>query len=299
MIKHLVINGGGPTAFISYGVIRFLCQQDYLDMSSIQSIYATSSGAVIAALVSLKYDWNVLDDYIIKRPWDQVFQLQPEDFFNIFHTKGLFQFDMTREIFKHLLEAKDLSVDITLKELYEYNNIHLHFISLEINAFEKVNVSHITFPDITLIKAIEMSSAFPILFKPLFDDNDPEKCYVDGGIVDNYPLCTCIEEQKCEENEVLGVKNVGGAFTEMNITNDNNLLEFLQSSMYKIILHLHIKHSGKKSIKQEVICECDTNMSNYYEWLEYITNRNKREELIELGATFASNYLAEHCLGIL
>ena len=89
MIKHLVINGGGPTAFISYGVIRHLCQQEYLDMNSIQSIYATSSGAVIAALVSLKYDWNVLDDYIIKRPWDQVFQLQPEDFFRLFQLSCL------------------------------------------------------------------------------------------------------------------------------------------------------------------------------------------------------------------
>lgn len=295
MIKHLVINGGGPTAFISYGVLRGLCQDQYIDMNNVRSIYATSSGAIVAALVSLKYDWNVLDDYIIKRPWDKVFQLQPEDFFNIFHTKGLFQFNMSREIFQHLLEAKDLSVDITLKELYEYNQIDLHFISLEMNSFEKVNVSHKTFPNITLLKAIEMSSAFPILFKPIFLEGEPEKCYIDGGVVDNYPLCCCIEEEECKEEEVLGIKNVGGMFADMNITNDNNLLEFLQSSIYKIIQHLHIKHSGNKSIEQEVLCECDTEMSNYYDWLEYLTCRQKREELIQLGSTYASNYLAEHC----
>lgn len=296
MIKHIVINGGGPTAFISYGVIRKLCQEEYIAMENISSIYATSSGAIIAALISLKYDWNVVDDYIIKRPWDKVFQLQPEDFFNIFQSKGLFQFNMAYEVFRHLLEAKELSVDITLKELFEYNKISLHFVTLELNKFEKVIVSHKTYPDITLLKAIEMSTAFPILFKPIFEEGlVGDKCYVDGGIVDNYPLCTCIEEEECEENEVLGVRNVGGMFTDMNISKDNNLLEFLQCSMNKIIMHLHIKHSGTKTIQQEVLCECDANMSNYYDWLEYLTNRVKREELIQLGSDYASTYLVKHC----
>ena len=81
----------------------------------------------------------------------------------------------------------------------------------------------------------------------------------------------------------------------MNITPEYNLLEFLQSSIYKIIQHLHIKHSGNRIIKQEVHCVCDTNMSNYYDWLEYLTNRSKREELIQLGVNYATNYLVEHC----
>ena len=273
-----------------------MCQEEYIAMENISSIYATSSGAIIAALISLKYDWNVVDDYIIKRPWDKVFQLQPEDFFNIFQSKGLFQFNMAYEVFRHLLEAKELSVDITLKELFEYNKISLHFVTLELNKFEKVIVSHKTYPDITLLKAIEMSTAFPILFKPIFEEGlVGDKCYVDGGIVDNYPLYTCIEEEECEENEVLGVRNVGGMFTDMNISKDNNLLEFLQCSMNKIIMHLHIKHSGTKTIQQEVLCECDANMSNYYDWLEYLTNRVKREELIQLGSDYASTYLVKHC----
>ena len=76
MIKHIVINGGGPTAFLSYGAIRHLSVNNFISMDNVKSIYATSSGAIVAALVSLKYDWHVLDDYIIKRPWNDVFQLQ-------------------------------------------------------------------------------------------------------------------------------------------------------------------------------------------------------------------------------
>lgn len=295
MIKHIVINGGGPTAFISYGALRQLCMENFVDMDKINSIYATSSGAIVAALLSLKYEWNVLDDYIIKRPWEDVFQLQPEDFLNIFHTKGLFQFHLSREIFKHLLEAKDLSVDVTMKEFHEYNGIDLHFISLEINKFEKVDVSYKTFPDLTLLKAIEMSSAFPILFKPVFLPDNDEKCYVDGGIVDNYPLSTCIENEKCDVGEVLGIRNVGGMFEDMNVSPDNNLLEFLQGSMYKIIMHLHIQHSKEISLDNEIKCDCDRSLSNYTEWLDYLTNRDKRQSLILLGSAYAATFLEERC----
>ena len=110
--------------------------------------------------------------------------MEPNNFFEIYYKKGLFQFSMVEEIVIPLMTAKDLSKDITLKEFYENTKIDFHCFTVEINSFEKVDLSHKTHPDLSLIKALEMTSAVPILFSPVIDG---DKCYIDGGLLDNYP----------------------------------------------------------------------------------------------------------------
>ena len=46
-IKHLVISGGGPTLIQVLGAIQHLETNDFLHMSTIETIYGTSAGAII------------------------------------------------------------------------------------------------------------------------------------------------------------------------------------------------------------------------------------------------------------
>ena len=39
VIKHLVLSGGGPTGFLTYGAARFLSKEGFWDISNIESIY--------------------------------------------------------------------------------------------------------------------------------------------------------------------------------------------------------------------------------------------------------------------
>ena len=73
-IKHLVISGGGVMGACAYGAIRECHNQGILDICNIESIHGTSIGAWFAVFIALKYECQVLDDYIVKRPWMQVFQ---------------------------------------------------------------------------------------------------------------------------------------------------------------------------------------------------------------------------------
>ena len=66
MIKHIVINGGGPTGWISYGALKCLFKKEFINIDNIKSIYGTSAGAIIGVIISLKYDWNTLEDYFLK-----------------------------------------------------------------------------------------------------------------------------------------------------------------------------------------------------------------------------------------
>ena len=145
MIKHLVISGGGPSGLISYGAIKYLFEKDFLCINNLTSIYGTSIGAILGAILLLKHDWQTLDDYFMKRPWDKVFKVEPNNFFDIYYTKGIFQFSMVKEVMIPLMTAKGLSKDITLRELYEITNIDFHCFTVEMNTFNKIDLNSVSY----------------------------------------------------------------------------------------------------------------------------------------------------------
>ena len=62
---------------------------------------------------------------------------------------------------------------------------------------------HTTHPDLTLVKALSMSCAIPLLFKPISYEN---KYYIDGGTVNNYPLNVMIENHNIDLDTILGIR---------------------------------------------------------------------------------------------
>jgi|TARA_B110000967_G_C18889225_1_gene566160 predicted acylesterase/phospholipase RssA len=289
MIKHIVINGGGPTGIMCYGALKCLFENKFLQIENIQSVYGTSAGAIIAALILLKYDWATLDDYLLKRPWNKVFKLEPDHFFEMYTSKGLFQFDLVKEFLKPLLTAKDLTEEVTLKEFYEFNGIDFHCFTVEMNSFQKIDLSHTSHPDLPLLKALNMSSAVPILFKPIIDE---DKCYVDGSLLDNYPINECISSQKCQPDEILGIKNKWASDEETMINNDMNILQYLQSSLGQLVNHIQLAHNSTLTpIRYELKCLCNKNMGDYTKWFEYMTNREKAKELIDEGKLYAELFM--------
>lgn len=295
MIEHIVINGGGPTGLISYGALKYLFEQEFIKMANIKSIYGTSIGAIVGVILSLRYDWVTLDDYFIKRPWDKVFKIEPDNLFEMYYSKGLFQFSIVREILKPLLTAKDLSENITLSEYNEYAKIDHHFFTVELNSFEKIDLNHKTHPNLSLLTALEMSCAVPILCKPIITDN---KCYIDGGLFDNYPINECLKNEKCTEDHVLGIRNIWTQ-DDIHITDNMNLFQYLQVSLLKIVKHVQ-KDNIPKAIRYEVKCLCDEQISQISNWIVYMTDREKRLELIKSGKNYADlffNYEKELGLG--
>ena len=148
-IKHMVLSGGGPAGFFTYGAARHLAKTDFWSLQNIETIYGTSIGSYMGVVLSLGYEWDWLDDYFIKRPWDKLVELNPLTFFEIYQTKGLLNADFIKETISPLFTAKELSPDITMKELFEYNHISIHIYTTEINGYhlKKVCLSHKSHPD--------------------------------------------------------------------------------------------------------------------------------------------------------
>jgi predicted acylesterase/phospholipase RssA len=124
-IKHLVISGGGPIMIQILGAIQHLEKNDFLNMKNIESIYGTSAGAIVGALICLKYDWDTINDYIIKRPWKDVFPIKVQNIFDAYTKKGIFDIKTIEKCFKPLFGAKDIPLDINLENFEEEICINL------------------------------------------------------------------------------------------------------------------------------------------------------------------------------
>ena len=193
-IKHVVLSGGAHKYMISYGILKQLHKKSFWKYEDIETIWSTSSGTFLALVICLQYDWDIIDDYLIKRPWGNLLKIKAEQIIDINSKNGLYTLDMLYDIVRPLLLGKGLSDQITLKEFYDFSKKEVHFFTTEINEFNIIDVSYKTHPDIPLINAMYMSSCVPGLCKPLCESN---KCYIDGGFMLNFPLMPCLNSTKC------------------------------------------------------------------------------------------------------
>jgi predicted acylesterase/phospholipase RssA len=176
-----------------------------------------------------------------------------------------------------------------MSELYEYNNKEIHVMSVELNKFRLVNISYKTYPNLKVMDAIKMSCAFPVIFSPkIMDscDNNGENpcihCYIDGGVMSNYPVNTCIQDQKCDPNEILGFRNIWEKYND-TISNDSNLVDFLKMCIKQMIRKIDSEDSITK-IRNEVTCVSEIN--DYTSWFDLCSDESKRLYFIQRGMTY-------------
>ena len=284
-IKHLVISGGGPIMVQVLGAIQHLEKKNFMDMKNIESIYGTSAGAIVGILICLKYDWETINDYIIKRPWHDVFSIKVQNIFDAYTKKGIFDNKIIEKCFRPLLDAKDISMDITLEEFYKISNIELHMFSFEINEYKVQDISYITHPLLPLITAIQMTCALPVLLTPVCLD---DKCYIDGGMSSNYPLIYCIESGK-NHDEILGFKNKYND-NKSYVNSESTLLDFLINFLFKAIFSLNTDNN-QPSIKNEVVCSADFMTLNVLRTA--LSNIDVRKELFNNGMETAVDFLSK------
>jgi predicted acylesterase/phospholipase RssA len=274
VIKHIVIAGGGVYGLNVYGALRQSHDSNFWNINNIESVYGTSVGSIFGTIICFKLDWDVLDEFIITRPWQNVFKIDMLNIVNSIQSLGILNIKTIEDLFLPLLKAKDLALDITMLQFYEHTQIELHLFATEIEEFKLVDISYKTHPDWKLVEAVYASSALPCLFSPLLKDN---KSYCDGGFICNYPVYACYE--KCEnKDEIFGLRNY-------MLSNKNSLTE--KSTLFDYILKLLITMIRKISIneecniKHEIKLECS--LVSIYDIYLVASSIDNRKNLIENG----------------
>lgn len=285
-IKHLVIPGGGPTGIKALGALQYLEEHGYWNINNIETIYATSAGAIISVLLCLKFDWETINDYIVKRPWKDAFHLDVNQIFEAYSKKGLFDKNVAEIFYKPFFKAKDIPMEITMKEFFELTKIEIHLFSLDINSFNLEDISYITHPDLQLLTAVQMSSAIPVLISPVCIDN---RCYVDGGVICNYPINQCILRAE-NIDEIFGLRNKYTKKDENIVKNESTILEYVMNFISRLVNSVASKFE-EKEIPNELIYDTDLmTLSNIQLTL---SSKEERQRLIDFGIESGKTFLLE------
>jgi predicted acylesterase/phospholipase RssA len=247
-------------------------------------MYATSAGSIILVIIALNFEWDIIDDYLIKRPWNTIYKMGVYSILDAFNKKGLFDIDVIKETFLPLFKAKDISIDMTMLEFYEFTKIELHIIITDMNNFESIDISYKTHPDWKVIEAVYCSSAIPIFMSPYFKDS---KMYYDGGILMNYPIDFCLENKERELEEIISIKM--NNIDNIDITEeDKTIFDYLLLLFLKILLKIS-KEKNCQKLKNEIrINSTSITFEKLYNCLYKMENR---QTLIEDGIKNADAFL--------
>jgi len=201
MFKHLVIAGGGSLTIKTLGTLQYMLENSIIHYDDIESIYATSAGALVGVGFALKMDIRLVTNYIINRPWEDMFQITPSHIYNLYSKKGIFDKSCIVKFIQPLLDFKNIDINITLADFFILTNIELHMFAIELNDMTTIDISYKTFPELTLLDALCMTSCLPIAFEPFaYKDS----FYIDAGIIANFPLSYCIKNVGANLDEILG-----------------------------------------------------------------------------------------------
>jgi predicted acylesterase/phospholipase RssA len=330
--RHIVFSGGAAGGLYIYGALKTAHQKGLWNYDDIKTVWGTSAGSMLAVCVALKYDWSILDDYLIKRPWNTVFKM---NLMRLWNEKGLMGKEVVEEIMGPLLAGKDLKMDITMGELFLVTGIEIHIFITELiysgNEFCSIDISHKTHPDWRVVDTVYASSCLPLVFVPyeisewcsVGDDNNSDsenekvekkvekkgeekregvieliekrRLFLDGGILAAFPFYHCIHCEGVDESEVLGFY--------LNKWEDKNAKNKLQEGLKDMFSFVksfasavfnYTDKTGRKPPKTEKACLILLKMNILDRFdMALVRSEEKRREYISIGSHMCMDSLLE------
>ena len=303
IVKHLVFSGGGPVGLVEYGALKYLTEKKYIEYKNIESIYSISVGGIVGLIYILNYDWSWIDDYLIKRPWNKLFNITYSSYINVLYEKGIINKKLLVNALEPLFLAKNIPLNITLLEFYQLNKIEFNIFACCLDEIKQTKFNYINSPNVELLDAIYISLTVPIVFVPLYINNS---FYLDGGIIVGCPINQCIAEKQCDHDEIFCFmndkmhpidlsNNFYNKYSESKaniISNDSNFFEYV----FYLIKNLFVKISNVENdiviyIKNHINTALSYTAIDITYWYHVISYESERSYLINLGKKQATNFM--------
>ena len=207
--------GGGVKGLTYVGALRFLEERGF----KFFKVSGTSVGSIFAALISVGYDSKEIEDIIDKIDFRLV--ANKNRITDGIKNRGLYSIDALEELLYYLFEKKGKTKFIDVK----YGNDYL----LRIIATEMRTKQMVIIPDdlpkfgyskddFLISKAVAMSCSIPLVFNQY---RLSDYVFVDGGVVNNFPIELVIEENR----PTIGFRLNSG---------NNNVILRLRNKIFKI-----------------------------------------------------------------
>jgi predicted acylesterase/phospholipase RssA len=281
-IKHLVLSAGSYKGLHMLGALKYLEEIEYFSNNNIETVYAVSIGSLIGVLLAMKLELDDIIEYTINRPWEKLFNLTTDSFLNCVYSKGILNINIFYSVFENFFKKKKISKKITMIEFYNTFNVALNFITLNINTFKTEVLSHVNTPNLPIIEAVYMSCALPFVFEPFEYKNN---LYIDGGLVNPYPLKLCMEKHEDEEILSFFIKDQN---KQSNVCPNDNIFKYGFFIFNNLMKKNRIDYIVEDFPNEILILADEINMGDA---MDSIGNIESRKKNINLGKNYAKLFI--------
>jgi len=189
--KNLVFEGGGVKGIAYAGALEVLDEKGVLP--AIERVGGTSAGAINAVLLGLDYDtgevreilWDLDFNNFLDDSWGAV-----RDIDRLIHQFGWYKGDFFRNWIGALIEGKTGNPNATFRDLQvmkeECGFRDLYLVGTNISTGFAEVFSHEHTPRICIADAVRISMSIPLFFAAKRSPRGD--VYVDGGMLNNYPV---------------------------------------------------------------------------------------------------------------
>lgn len=254
MIEELCISGGSQRGICYLGALMELEKLGYLDKKKLKKVIGVSIGSFILAIYLLNDSLNDILKMVINSDISSFADLKITNF-SLLNSNN----------FKNWVH--ETIGDITLIELYEKTKVHLIIVQACLDE-GLIHMDHLSHPNVKLYEALIASMSLPFIFEPYEIDG---KKYVDGGVLENFPLYK------------LNADSYGIKLKSNNKNNDIiTTLDYIKKLFELVYKHIN---EYKKPISKNII-EIDTSDFNHTDFMinidEKITLFKRGEEAVRM-----------------
>lgn len=182
LFDTLILSGCSTKGFFLLGILY----KHKEEINNISRYIGTSAGALISTMLCMGF--SIEEIFTIAHKVQKVLPKSGKEWtysvINLYKNNGLLTINpYITEIEKEI--KKKYGFIPTLQQLYDITEKELIIITSCLNTFNCVQLSYKTYPNLSIISALDMTSRIPLLFTPY---KYKDYLYVDGGITDQFPI---------------------------------------------------------------------------------------------------------------
>lgn len=199
--KNLVFEGGGVSGFAAILALTELCENG-VDFGKVERCVGTSIGALIALLFVTGALPSVQNTGLLRSLFLKFARRHKvsawKALFSVLSRHGAVSSRVLEDLVTACFELRSeslstLSPDVTFAELYQTTGKVLVVTLHNVHTMENLYVHHLNYPNASVLHCVATSMNVPGAFEPVrtltLGGSEPHgSWYVDGALLDNYPL---------------------------------------------------------------------------------------------------------------
>jgi predicted acylesterase/phospholipase RssA len=275
LYENLVLSGGSVRGLCHIGAIKKLTEVKMLDLKKLKAVAGTSAGAIVCLFIVLGYSLEEMWDYIMEI---DVAKLVSLDFAMFAKKFGVDSGQKFYNIIDEIIQKKTNNRHINFKDLYDKTGIHFTVVGSCLTTKSEVHFDHVSHPTFRVSTAVRISISMPGIFAPIEVEG---KSYVDGGMLNNYPMNAIPKDQL---NKTIGIL----ISNEYN-TSFNSVEEYLMANM-NLLMYKYFVEAYKKYENYTIQIQTIPGIS----MVSFDIGKDKKQMLFDHGYQAVSDFLKKN-----